>query len=351
MNTNKHIALIMYLALLMISCTDQRDLFVASRPMLLIKNEWNPARIDTEDEGATLMIYPRDNQTVLLDDPSRKILEIEEGAYDMLLFNSQMYSEAEPNLDNICYKNTKDFYRFEACANEMAPVRRFRTKAGEVVIENPDTLATRSTASLALHDNTKFQMKYKNGENGFITTPNYIADSVMFVPCRVVHVCHIIAHVVNAKALNGRGIVKGSLRGFAGSCFIAQRLPSHTNVTHQGNLNHLQFDAGSTSDGVISLSFSTFGPPLDLPSRTYELDLDVRYPSGSEIHLPFDVTEQLKPQIERLNAQRLAHTPILDDIIIRIELELGPDPGPGDNWDVGLEEWGDDIIVSVPIKP
>lgn len=338
-----------------IGCTDHRDLYVVSSPMLLVKNDWEPSKTNVErqkdnasaynDPMATLLVYPLPNPILCMEDHRRKTIPLDQGDYEILVFNDYMYSKSQNFLKNITYTGTDNFETFEAHATTLPSTAAFRARASDVVVNNPDTLSTRSTMNLSIEGQKTHEMKYQNGHGGFETKPDYVEDSILFVPCRVVHNCVIYVHALNVKALNGIGKAKVSLRGFSGSAFLANRLPSHSNVTHQTNLNSMLLDKGSSSDGTITGRFSTFGPPLDLPDRTYELEINILYPSGRTDQFIVDVTDQMTAQIARMNEDRLANKPIMDDIIIRAEIKLDNDQG---NWDVDLGDWGDDIIITVP---
>lgn len=352
----RHCLFVFLAGILWSSCTEQRDLYVSSSPMLLVKNDWKPSRTNLErsevydledytDPKATLMVYPLSNPIYCMEDHKRKTIALDQGDYSILVFNDYMYSESQTFLRNIRYRGTRAFDTFEAYTTLAG--NRFKAKEGEVIVNNPDTLSTRSTMDLSIEGMKTFHLKYKNGKNGFPTSANYVEDSLLFTPCRVVHKCAVSVHVLNVKALNGVGKARASLRGFSGSVFLANRLPGHDNVTHQFSLNSLKLDPESTSDGTISAKFSTFGPPLDLPDRRYELEINVLYPSGREAPpFLFDITDQLTAQVARMNVDRLANKPIMDDIVIHVEITLDSDKG---DWDVGLGDWGDDIIITVPV--
>ena len=331
------------------NCTEQRDLYVASYPQLLIQNDWNPSRVSAVD-GATAMIYDRPNGSPaeLMIDAQRKIIELEEGWYDMLVFNGLMYSPTETHLDNIYYRGTDKFETFEAVITEMNPAKRFRAGAGEVIVNNPDVLATRSTADYDIEGRKKFEMKYRDGKNGFPTHLKYINDTISFTPCRVTLNCVVICRVKNAKSAR---VVQAKLHGFSQSVFLAHRMPSHTNITHQFTLNSLRFDDLDPTVGTItSPVFTTFGPPLDLPGRRYTIDLDVLLINGEEWpKKTFDVTHQVEPFIEYLKQERVKNNPyITQPITLNLYIEL-----PvviSDGMDVGVKDWGDDVIVTVPIE-
>lgn len=348
MNTIMRLILLVDLILLMGSCTDQRDLHLLSYPHLLITNDWTPSRCDS-DNGATAMIYDRPDAspTELMPNAVSKAVELDRGMYDILVFNGMMYSPAETHLDNIYYRGTDRFETFEAVVTEMPPAKRFRAEEGETIVNSPDILATNSTSGYDILARKKFEMKYSNGKNGFPTNLKFLDDSIAFIPCRVTHTCQIIARVRNPKSAR---VVQAKLHGFAQSVFLANRLPAHNSVTHQFILNSLKYDQSDETMGTISSPvFATFGPPLDLPERSYTIDLNVLLTNSEELpRMTFDVTDQVVKAIEYLAAERLKNRPVMETFYINIEFEL-----PvviSDGMDVGLGEWGDDVIITVPIK-
>lgn len=348
MNTMTRSILSLCSALLMGSCTEQRDLYVASYPQLLIKNDWAPSKCSI-DNGATAMIYDRPNAspTELMPNANRQIVELDKGTYDILVYNGLMYSPQETHLDNIFYRGTDQFETFEAVITEMPPGKRFRAQEGEVIVNSPDILATRSTSGHDILARKQFEMKYRDGKNGFPTNLKFLDDSVFFSPCRVTHTCQVIARVRNPKSAR---VVQAKLHGFSQSVFLANRLPAHNSITHQFILNSLKYDPSDPTMGTISSPvFATFGPPLDLPERRYSVDVNVLLTNSEELpRMTFDVTDQVKNAIAYLSAERLKNRPIMETFYIHIEFDL-----PvviSDGMDVGLGEWGDDVIISVPIK-
>lgn len=345
----KHIQFVILISCLLLSstsCTDHRDLYVASYPQLMIENDWVPSRISTSN-GATAMIYDKpESPSVLIPNSVRSILRLDHGFYDILVFNGLMYSPTQSHLDNIYYRGTDRFETFEAVATPMPPSSLFR-QSGDITIEFPDILSTRSTAEIEIEGRKRFELKYRDGKNGFPTSPEYIEDTVYFSPCRVTHTCQVIARVRNAKSAR---IVQAKLHGFAGSVFLANRLPSHLSASHQFTLNSLRFDQADPLVGTItSPVFNTFGPPLDLPGRKYELELDILLTNSQEYpKMRFDVTDQVENAIKYLKAERLRNRPIMETFYIIIEFELPP--VISDNLDVGIDDWGNDIIVSIPIN-
>lgn len=340
-------AIFILIFILTAACTEQRDLYVTSYPQLLIKNDWVPSQIST-DNGATVVIYDRpEGAPELMPNAVSKIIDLDAGQYDIMVFNSLMYSPTQSHLDHIYYRGTDRFDTFEAVVSEMAPAFRFRSKADEVIVDFPDILSTHSTAEHEMSARKKFDLKYRDGKNGFPTSLKYVEDTIHFSPCRVTHTCQVIARVRNAKSAR---IVQAKLQGFAGSVFLANRMPAHNSVTHQFTLNSLKFDQPDPNVGTItSPVFTTFGPPLDLPARGYTLEVSALLTNSQEYPaMTFDVTDQVRRAIDYLAAERLKSRPIMETFYIIVEFELPP--VVSDNMDVGVQDWGDDVIVTIPIK-
>lgn len=348
MNTITHLILLISCTGFMESCTKQRDLHTASYPQLLVTNNWDSSQCGT-DNGATAMIYDRPNASPaeLMTDAGRKIVELDRGLYDILVFNGLMYSPTETHLDNIFYRGTDQFETFEAVVTEMPPARRFRAADSEVIVNSPDILATRSTTEHEMQARKKFEMKYRDGKNGLPTSLTHLEDSIFFTPCRITHTCQVIARVRNPKSAR---VVQAQLHGFSQSVFLASRLPAHNSITHQFTLNSLKLDQSDPTTGTISSPvFLTFGPPLDLPGRTYTIDVNVLLTNSEELPpITFDVTGQVEEAIAYLAAERLKDRHIMETFYIRIEFELPV--VTSDGMDVGLGEWGDDVIINIPIK-
>ena len=343
----KAFLILLLLALLSTSCTEQRDLFVASSPQLMIENDWEPSKIPTAN-GATAMIYDNpESPLTLIPNSVRQMLRLDRGYYDILVFNGLMYSPTQSHLDHIFYRGTESFDTFEAVVEPMDPAYRFRSGKNEYIVEFPDILSTHSTAGCNIEGRKRFEIKYRDGKNGFPTTTEYLEDTIHFSPCRVTHTCQVIARVRNAKSAR---IVQAKLHGFSGSVFLANRLPGHSSVTHQFTLNSLKFDQDDPNVGTItSPVFNTFGPPLDLPGRKYALEIDILLTNSQEYPtMYFDVTDQVEKAIEYLKAERLKDRPIMETFYIVVEYELPP--VISDNLKVGVADWGNDIIVTIPIK-
>lgn len=342
-------------------CTDQRDLFVKARPLFIVKNDWNVAKL--KPEGATLLFYPRENPIELMvNDPCRHRFALEPGVYNILVLNEVMFSESETNIPRVVHRRTNNFSTIGSYAKASNVSSMFRTSDDEVMVgyNYPEHVATRNIMQREVLNESEYVLKYQNGKNGHPMYGDFETDSIAFTPIRVTRDVRVIAHVKNLR--NGFRI-SGSLRGFAEGALLTSRLPDGQNATYTFDMNGALPDPDAPDRHLItSHTFTTFGPwwnnyPSD---HKYILDLYAGW-SGTALPFRFDVTEYAPPDVTRSVGQAIRviqqeeHVfveqgiyPAIDTIIIEIWFDL---PVFQDSFlDVGAVDWGEDIIIPVPIS-
>lgn len=348
----KHTAALTASLLALVACDEQRDLYSVAKPMLQIEGNWAPS-LDREDmsQDATALIYGHGNGVAGKEyfyAPRTATVRLQTGLYDVVIFNGLMYSGEDTHLDGVFFRGTDHLDTFEGCAREEAPSRRLARAEGEIIATNDMEILTSAWAQEQFEGEDSYYLKYRNGKNGFPVTPDYIESSLHLTPFAVSYTTRVIVHLVHP---NSALIANGAFRGFAGSVFMASRMPSHVTVTHQLKLNHKQYDDATQKTGTIrSDDFVTFGPPLDLPSRKYEFELSIILVNGATFHQVYDVTSQIAPVIERIKANQGKSAPVETgiEIVITISAELPDvevDPGA-----IGVIGWEDDEIIRVPIR-
>lgn len=346
--------------IVLIGCTDHRDLHVDAKPLFIVKNDWSEARLIPE--GATAMFFARpDPKVPMLSDPTRHKLYLEPNIYDILVFNEVMLSSTDSNLEGIAYRGTDKFNTFGAYAKPSQVNAIFKSAEDEVMVgyAYPEPLATRTEEQREILTEKEYVMKYQNGKNGFAVYRDYDADSTEFLPIRVTRKVKVIAHVRNFK----KGIrVSGTLRGMAEGVLLATRQPDGAKATYVFDLNNAVVDP-EREDGyiIVSPSFTTFGPWWnDYPSsRNYTLDLLVGK-NGDTFRYTFDVTKSdgetvtrsvgdaiLKIKVEEAQFLKDGTPPKMEEIIIEVWLALPT--GTDGSIDVDLGDWGTDIIIPIPI--
>ncbi len=354
----KNILLIIITVLLFVRCDKQRDLYDVARPLLYIEGDWKPSlNVEDMSQSATVIIY--DSYGPLVKEyflnPKSVTTNITNGVIDILLFNGLMYSPNETHLDNIVFKGTNKPETFEAVAKEAPASRRLTRKEGEYLASNEMEILTSVCKRDTIDSSNGYFIRYKNGKNGFPEVSDYINDSVYMAPWAVSYEAQVTVHLINPSSAL---IATGALRGFAGSVFMATRMPSHMNVTHQLKLNSLKIatpgipgDPQHPEKGTIeSPVFVTFGPPVDLPERKYEFEISIVLKDGSVVEKTFDVTSQVLPIIEKIKENLMATSPsqfkltIPLDIFVTLPI-VSSETGIG----IGVGDWGDDEVIRFPI--
>lgn len=356
-----YIAFILTFGALASSCTKQRDLYVTAKPMFIIKNDWRSvARLSPG--GATAMLYARaDPCERMTNNASKHKLYLESNTYDILVFNEVMFSPAESNLDGIYYRGTDLFTTFGAYSKPTNVNSVFRSSSEEVMVGYgyPVPLATLSTRNKEVLSEKEYVMKYQDGKNGFPAYSDFDADSVEFTPVRVTRDVKVVAHVRNLKT----GFrISGTLHGMAEGVLLADRQPGGANAIYTFDMNSPIIDPEVEGGNIItSVPFATFGPWWNqYPSeRTYNLEIVARW-NGDIYRYNFDVTENNSTTVTCSMGEAMVTImseealfvadgtpPPMNVIVIEVWFELPV--VVGDNLDVGVEDWGQDIIIPIPI--
>lgn len=342
----------MTIILLLCGCTEQRDLYTVARPQIYIEGNWEPTLHQTNmSMNATAMLYAADGRMVSKNyfvSPRSVTVAVARGTYDILLFNGMMYSENDTHLDNVSFRGTDRLETFEAVVAEGEPNRRLLRNGSEYIASNEMELLTSAGSKQEVTGESGYFIKYKDGQNGYPTHEDYVEAELYLTPSAVSYECRIVVDLINPSSAH---VANGALRGFAGSVFMASRVPSHQEATHQFRLNDLEITGSDPERGSIrSPLFVTFGPPLDLPDRRYSVEVNIVLVDGETLEETFDVTDQVAQVIERikegLSSGELVEASITIPIRIAVELPI-VDPVQGS---IGVGDWEEDEIIKVPIK-
>jgi hypothetical protein len=332
-------------------CTDQRDLYVQSGPMLEVIGDWVPSLNQADmTMNATAVAFDGEGNAIkeYFYKPNTVDIHVDEGTYDVMLFNGLMYAPDDTHLDGVTFRGTDKLDTFEAVAKEGSLIRRLGTRTeGEYIATNEMEIITSAVESAAVDKSRSYFAKYKNGENGFDTPENFVYTTLDMTPVAMSYEAQVVATIKNITSAAG---ASAALYGFVGSAFMASRQPSHFYVTHQFNLNSRKILDKVEDIGTIeSPVFVTFGPPLDVPDKKYEIYIKMVLLNGQELEQRFDVTEQMVPIIEEIK-NNLSDGETINfrlEIPIEIEFEL-PVVEPVEGT-IGIEGWGDDELIRVPI--
>lgn len=352
-----HITAITAIVLCFASCDTQRDLYTAASPLLYIEGDWVPS-LNKEDmsQNATAMIYSNDILTdkEYFQAPKSVTASLDGGEYDVIIFNGLMYSPDNTHLDDVLFRGADNPKTFEGYGVEAVSNKRLAIRNGEYIISNDMEILTSGHSKVAMEGMEGYYVKYRNGVNGFPTFENYIESSINITPFALSYYTKIIVTLINPSSA---AVANGALRGFSGSVYMNSRMPSHFEVTHQFKLNSLKItNPGTKGDptdpetGTIeSPQFVTFGPPLDMPEKKYELEVSIILKDNSTLNRIIDITDQIIPVIDQIRINLKQQEPVQIDIEIPIDVEVALPDIDVETGGVGVGDWDEDEIIKVPI--
>lgn len=347
---------------------DHRDLHVSSSPLFVINVDWSIAQL--EPDGATAMLFPRNNPIeYMFSNPYRHALYLDPASYDMIVLNEIMVSPTLSNIEGVSYRGIDKFETSEAYSKTSKTNSIFSEGSNEKMVGYgyPDPVACTSLSNREILGEKEYITKYQNGVNKYPSYSDYDADSSLFTPVLITRDVKVIAHVRNFKS----GFrISGALRGFAEGVLLASRQPSGANVTYTFNLNSAVPDPENENGHIIvSPLFNTFGPWWNDSSGNRKYNLDIFASVGSEVFkYSFDVTKGdgmgfatninettvikgLDEAIVKIREEEAIFVsdgeyPKMETIIIEISFEL---PNVSVGTDVDMNDWGEDIVIEVPI--
>jgi hypothetical protein len=331
--------------------------------MLEVVGDFVPSLDQTDmTSAATVVAFDSEGRAVgktYFDTPNKASIAVERGTYDVLLFNGLMYSGEDTHLDGVTFRGIDRFETFEAVAKEGSLIRRLGTRADdEFIASNEMEIVTSALwGKETVTESREYYVKYKNGENGYVTPPNYVYADSLLTPAPVSYVAQLLVKIKNISSVAG---ASAALYGFVGSAYMSSRMPnSQFPVTHQFNLNNRQWIDQSQNLGTIeSPEFVTFGPPLDDdPNHKYEVYIKMVLVDGKELEFTFDddyLRGQMAPIVEEIKANHASQIAINYKLEIPLEIDLThgeiPETEPVEGG-VGIGGWGDDELITVPITP
>ncbi len=335
-------------------CTQQRDLYDVSHPMLYVEGDWMPSLGHNDlSQRATAMVYHSGDGVAAKEyfyAPNNVTVKLTTGLYDVLVFNSLMYSDQNTHLDGIHFRGTDHVDTFEAYARDAAANKRIGRADNEVIVTNEMEILTAASARVDFVGENDYFLKYRDGKNGYPTYPDYVESRIRVTPTPVTYPCKVTVNLTNPQSV---AIANGALRGFAGSVYMSSRLPSHEPVSHHMRLNHMDIDPNDETKGTICSpeDFVTFGPPLDLPSRRYEFEICIVLINNDTRQLVFDVTDQVEPVIALLRQNLDQPVPVQLNIDINLSIDVALPAIDVDPGSIGVVPWDDEELIRVVIKP
>lgn len=363
---NKQLCIAFVAILTLVSCTKQRDLFIENSPLFVVKADWSQSTISPQ--GATALVFSE--QRAVLDNPymqpatTTQPQKVAPDRYDVLVFNNLMFSPTDNEFANITLKGTDRFSTFEAHAREKTEVNDiFRSDANEVFVYNPDVIAAATFRNKVVEDANEYVKKYEDGIKTGNYEGGYVNDEIELTPVRLTRNVQVVLRVNNYKP---NFAIYGTLRGFAGGVNLSTRYPVGSKVTHAGFAINNVIEKLDIADYHIVSSevFTSFGPMWNNNENSYTLDILARYKGQTDAFAySFDVTKCVDnvviKSVEQSSGvikteeelyQKDGTIPKMETIIIEVALTLPDVIGDDGGIDVGVDDWGDVVIIPIPMN-
>ena len=321
--------------------------------------DWSKFNHIEKPTGMSVYVWPEDpaqefNKT-LTHDLRGITLNLLEGKYHSFVFN-----QSDTEFSTIEFANMESF--------ETAQVRVKQTKASWYATKEPDTKIGEEPEWLAIdciRDITVTEEMVKIAEEEYLASIGKSArsvtrvnDLVTLVPKSVIKNIDIYIHFENLFFLRS---ALGALENMAEGCYISTKQTTSNTVTHTINNWQLinEVDENGVPDlmnGCIKVSLSTFGLPAGHTGMPEETNLFVKLllvDNETILQENFPLGDILAD----LNKYDGDYTNA--DGKIWPELHINwPEPlpivkpvGGGDSaFDVGVSDWGDEIVTILPMQ-
>lgn len=296
--------------------------------------------------GMTVVVYPQDGRVpkaVLTNDLKAAELSLEEGRYDILVFNQSAIEFASFHFDGMeQYSTTKVLANIHAS-------RWYKSRSDEDrTVSEPEWLAV------------------SRRENLQVTSDMVKSDTAVVVdtitPLNVVYTVNVRVHV---KGIYNVRSARASLSGMAEGYELATGRPTSSRITQLLESWTLTHDEDNPSNGVLSCEITSFGLPTghqNLPGENeFNLSL-LLVDNKTQQDYTFEVGDKFVKQEENDSHHHSTKADI--DIPTETEVELSlavetevetsipdvlPEGGSTGGFDATVEEWEDEEHIDIVI--
>lgn len=294
---------------------------------------WTEAQL--KPNGVSIYAYNSDGtlyrQFPPFSNPAGGYIELPVGTYNLIVFNNTPDELSGIGFRGMDHWNTLETY-LKPRQSTIASKGKLYTSTDEILAQHPDTLAVARITDFVV---TKQMVQLYHEKPRLDNNETTIV--IKATPKRVISVVTIIARVKGLKYAAGPPWSK--LSGLAESYSLGKGSYSEKPVSHEFLLNNRQFDPGSTVNGTISKSFTTFGLRGDVTKASrsgYLFDIDFTLIDGQSYHpegFPRDVSDDINISIDlQINL----------DLLFELELPTAINGGEGEGvFAVDVDGWND----------
>lgn len=284
--------------------------------------------------GMTVIAYPEDGstpKTVLTNDLQAAEMSLEDGDYNLLVFN-----QSTTEYGSLHFEGMERYSTAKVWANSYTS-RWYKSRGDDDrTVTQPEWLAVGRRQRLTV---SKDMVK---------SDTTVVMDTI--APLNVIYRVTVRVHV---KGIYNVRSARASLSGMAGGYEFATGKPTTSTITQLLENWTLTHDEDNPSNGVLSCEITSFGLPSDhqnIPSENEfnlslllvdnKTQLDYTFEAGDkfvkeDIDLPTDAEVELS-----LSVETEVETPLPD---------VKPENGSAGGFDATVEEWGDEEHIDIGV--
>lgn len=310
------------------------------------------AEFDKEQPtGMTVMAYPLDGgepKTLLTNDLRAAELSLEEGQYNVLVFN-----QSTTEFGSFHFEGMDQYSKAKVLANPTTS-RWYKSRSNEDrTISEPEWLATGKMENLTVtHDMVK-------------SDTTVVFDTI--TPLNVVYTVSVRVHV---KGIYNVRSARASLSGMAEGYELSTGKPTTSSITQLLESWTLTHDKDNPSNGVLSCEITSFGLPANhqnIPSENeFNLSL-LLVDNKTQMDYTFEIGDKfVKEEEDNASSGGNHHQSTSADIDLptetEVELSLSvetqvettlpdvkPEGGSAGGFDATVEDWGDEEHIDIGV--
>lgn len=332
--------------------------------------DWSFFRHLERPTGMSVYVWsqnnPNKNTTFLTHSLSSIKLNLEAGKYDAFVYN-----QSELEFSTIEFHNLDDFNKAEArviqVKSNWLSTKQPITKVGAEPewlaidcirdVEVTDEMVAKAEAEyLATLPEANKQLQQQKSTRETTKTENEVGP---LVPKSIIKNLDIYVHLENLPFLRS---ALGAIGDMAEGCYISTGQPTERHVTHTVGTWGLVYDQTPSGGvdlmkGAIKVSLSTFGLPAGHQGKPEENNLYIRLllvDNETILERDFPVGDIIA-ELNKYDGTLLDENgqPIWPEIHVYWPEplpEVEPVGGGGGAFDVGVSEWGDEIVTILPMS-
>lgn len=332
--------------------------------------DWSFFRHLERPTGMSVYVWsqnnPNKNTTFLTHSLSSIKLNLEAGKYDAFVYN-----QSELEFSTIEFHNLDDFNKAEArviqVKSNWLSTKQPITKVGAEPewlaidcirdVEVTDEMVAKAEAEyLATLPEANKQLQQQKSTREATKTENEVGP---LVPKSIIKNLDIYVHLENLPFLRS---ALGAIGDMAEGCYISTGQPTERHVTHTVGTWGLVYDQTPSGGvdlmkGAIKVSLSTFGLPAGHQGKPEENNLYIRLllvDNETILERDFPVGDIIA-ELNKYDGTLLDENgqPIWPEIHVYWPEplpEVEPVGGGGGAFDVGVSEWGDEIVTVLPMS-